>query len=73
MAAASEVAQHSETQCEEQQAEGADDYDNRDGDDGEGAERVGGVTVHERLGLFVQLGDRPQCDDDNGERDDGAD
>ena len=73
MAAAPEVAQHSETQGEEEQRERADDYDNRDGDDGEGAERVGGVTVHERLSLFVQLADRPHCNDDNRERNDGAD
>lgn len=73
MAAASEVAQHSEAQGKENQPEGADDDDNRDGNDGEGAERVGGVTIHETLSLFVQLADRSHCDDDNGERSDGAD
>jgi hypothetical protein len=31
------------------------------------------VTIHETLSLFVQLADRSHCDDDNGERSDGAD
>ena len=56
-----------EAESEESDSQGNCDDANGYGDQAEGAERVGDETIHEALGFFVQLADRPYCRNHKGE------